>query len=545
MLQHLPRLLEIWRICAAYRLDTLIPADAPIPVSIKMAALLFRLHPAWWSNPVLNTYDDGERLRLALQDLGVLFIKLGQLLSTRADLLPPHVIAELSKLQDRVPPFANDIALTIVSQELQSPIESVFSRFDETPLAAASIAQVHTAALLDGREVVVKITRPHLSQAIQEDFALLKTAALWLEARAIAFSALHLHHIVCDYEQVLLSEVDLLQEAANTTRMRNNFPHSPLIYIPEVHHPLCTSHMMVAERIYGVPISDRESFAQAGVDLKVLAEKGLTIFFTQVFNHNFFHADMHPGNIFVDISKPENPRYIALDCAIMGELSDSDHLTVARLMMSVMQHDFMQLIQVASQAGWIPPSTDIPTLTREMRRLLTPMLQKPLAELDFAPLLMSILEVARRYHLEIPPQLVLLLKTLVHVEGLGRDLYPALDIWSLGKPLLGQWLSSRLNPTESLKKLGQQAPTMLLGLAELPNLVYDSLRGLKQHNAWQEKQWRELQNLHYQLAQSRRQDWLAFLAVLTGAAGVSASDGLFALICAGLVIMAVIWRVLV
>lgn len=545
MLQHLPRVLEIWRIGAAYRLDTLIPADAPIPLPIKMALLLFRLHPAWWSNPVLSTYDDGERLRLALQDLGVLFIKLGQLLSTRADLLPPHIIAELSKLQDRVPPFANDIALTIVGQELQAPIDSVFSRFDETPLAAASIAQVHTAALLDGREVIVKITRPHLTQAIQEDFALLKTAALWLEARAIAFSALHLHHIVCDYEQVLLSEVDLLQEAANTTRMRNNFPNSPLIYVPEVHHRLCTSNMMVAERIYGVPISDRESFAQAGVDLKVLAEKGLTIFFTQVFNHNFFHADMHPGNIFVDISKPENPKYIALDCAIMGELSDSDHLTVARLMMSVMQHDFMQLIQVASQAGWIPPSTDIPALTREMRRLLTPMLQKPLAELDFAPLLMSILEVARRYHLEIPPQLVLLLKTLVHVEGLGRDLYPALDIWSLGKPLLGQWLSSRLNPTESLKKLGQQAPTMLLGLAELPNLVYDSLRGLKQNNAWQEKQWRELQNLHYQLAQSRRQDWLAFLAVLTGAAGVSSFDGLFAFLCAGLVALAVIWRVVV
>ena len=545
MLQHLPRLLDIWRICAAYRLDTLIGRDLPIPLSIKVALLLFRLHPAWWSNPVLSTYDDGERLRLALQDLGVLFIKLGQLLSTRADLLPPNIITELSKLQDQVPPFGNDIALKIIAQELQAPIDSVFSRFDENPLAAASIAQVHTAALIDGREVVVKITRPNLIPAIQEDFALLKTAALWLEARAIAFSALHLHHVVCDYEQVLLSEVDLLQEASNTTRMRNNFPSSPLIYVPEVHHRLCTTNMMVAERIYGVPISDKESFTQAGVDLKVLAEKGLTIFFTQVFNHNFFHADMHPGNIFVDISKPQSPKYIALDCAIMGELSDSDHLTVARLMMSVMQHDFMQLIQVASQAGWIPPSTDTPALTREMRRLLTPMLQKPLAELDFAPLLLSILEVARRYHLEIPPQLVLLVKTLVHVEGLGRELYPALDIWSLGKPLLGQWLSSRLNPTDSLKKLGQQAPTMLLGLAELPNLIYDSLRGLKQNNAWQEKQWRELQNLHYELAQSRRQDWLAFLAVLTGAAGVSSFDGLFALLSAGVVALAVIWRVVV
>lgn len=541
----LPRLLEIWRICAAYRLDTLIPADAPVPLPVKLGLLLLRIHPAWWSNPVLTTYDDGERLRLALQELGVLFIKLGQLLSTRADLLPPNWIAELSKLQDRVPPFDSLLATQIIEQQLNAPLADIFSSFEQTPLAAASIAQVHTATLVDGREVIVKIVRPNLEQAISQDFAILKTASLWLEERTPAAAALHLHHVVCDYEQVLLSEIDLLQEAANTTRMRNNFPNSSLIYIPEVHHKWCRSQVMVAERIYGVPISDKKTFIEKGVNLQVLAEKGLTIFFTQVFNHNFFHADMHPGNIFVDISKPENPKYIALDCAIMGELSDTDHLTVARLMMAVMQHDFQQLINIAAQAGWIPPSTDIPALTREMRRLLSPMLQKSIAELDFAPILMDILEVARRYHLEIPPQLVLLLKTLVHVEGLGRELYPDLDIWSLGKPLLAQWLSTRLNPVESMKKLGQQTPAMVLGLAELPNLIYDSLRGLKQNNAWQEKQWRELQNLHYQLAQSRRQDWLAFLAVLTGAAGVSASDGLFALICAGLVVIAVIWRVLV
>jgi ubiquinone biosynthesis protein len=545
MLKHLPRLLTIWRICASYRLDTLIPRDTPIPLPVRLLLLALRLHPAWWSTPVLSTYDDGERLRLAIEELGVLFIKLGQLLSTRSDLLPPVLINELSKLQDNVPPFAIDTAKAIIVQELKAPLSEVFSRFDDEPLAAASIAQVHTAALLDGSEVIVKVIRPNLEAAIVEDFALLKTMAQWLETRSAELAALHLHHIVCDYEQVLLGEVDLLQEAANTTRMRNNFPHSPLIYVPEVHHRLCTSNIMVAERIYGVPVSDRKTFEELGVDTKVLAEKGLTIFFTQVFNHNFFHADMHPGNIFVDVTNPKNPKYIALDCAIMGELGENDHLTVARLLMSVMQHDFNQLIQVAHQAGWIPPATDTQALTREIRRLITPMLQKSMAELDFAPMLMGILDVARRYHLEIPPQLVLLVKTLVHVEGLGRDLYPALDIWSLGKPLLGQWLSSRLNPAETVKKLGQQVPTMLLGIAELPNLIYDSMRSLRQSNAWQEKQWRELQTLHYETAQHRRQDWLAFTGVLLGAAGVSSFDGLLALLSAGLVAVAVLWRVLV
>ena len=530
MLKHLPRLLTIWRICASYRLDTLVPRDTPIPLPVRLLLLALRLHSAWWSTPVLSTYDDGERLRLAIEELGVLFIKLGQLLSTRSDLLPPVLISELSKLQDNVPPFAIDTAKAIIVQELKAPLSEVFSRFDDEPLAAASIAQVHTAALLDGSEVIVKVIRPNLEAAIVEDFALLKTMAQWLETRSAELAALHLHHIVCDYEQVLLGEVDLLQEAANTTRMRNNFPHSPLIYVPEVHHRLCTSNIMVAERIYGVPVSDRKTFEELGVDTKVLAEKGLTIFFTQVFNHNFFHADMHPGNIFVDVTNPKNPKYIALDCAIMGELGENDHLTVARLLMSVMQHD--------------PPATDTQALTREIRRIITPMLQKSMAELDFAPMLMGILDVARRYHLEIPPQLVLLVKTLVHVEGLGRDLYPALDIWSLGKPLLGQWLSSRLNPAETVKKLGQQVPTMLLGIAELPNLIYDSMRSLRQSNAWQEKQWRELQTLHYETAQHRRQDWLAFTGVLLGAAGVSSFDGLLALLSAGLVAVAVIWRVL-
>ncbi|HEX5276282.1 MAG TPA: AarF/UbiB family protein [Fluviicoccus sp.] len=545
MLAHLPRLLVLWRIVAFYRLDKLVPADAPIPLPVRAALLLVRLHPAWWSaEGMLATYSEGERLRKALEEMGPLFIKLGQLLSTRRDLLPPGLLDELSKLQDRVPPFPSETAKAIVEQELGGPVSRFFSRFDEQPLAAASIAQVHTACRLDGREVIVKIARPGLEQAIQEDFGFLKAAAEWLEARSPAMAAFHAWRIVCDYEQVLLGELDLLQEAANTTRMRNNFPGSNLIYVPEVHHDLCTHNVMVEERIYGVPVSDNAAFERLGVNRKVLAEKGLTVFFTQVFNHNFFHADMHPGNIFVETTDPANPRYIALDCAIMGELSDKDHLTVARLMMAVMQHDFTQLIDVAHQAGWIPPSTDIPGLTREIRRLLTPMLQKRMDQLDFAPILLGVLDVARRYHLEVPPQLVLLMKTLVHVEGLGRELYPELDIWSLGKPLLGSWLAARMNPAESVKSLMKQTPAMILGLSDLPGLVWDSLNNLRNSAAWQERQWRELQQLQYRMAADRRRDWLALSGFVLGLAGVFSSSGLSAFLCLLVMILSVVWRLL-
>ncbi|MDO8330065.1 MAG: AarF/UbiB family protein [Fluviicoccus sp.] len=545
MLAHLPRLLVLWRIIAGYRLDTLIPADAPIPLGVRLVLLLVRLHPAWWSaTPMLGTYDDGERLRKALEEMGPLFIKLGQLLSTRRDLLPPGLLDELSKLQDRVPPFPSETAKLIVERELGGPVEQFFSRFDETPLAAASIAQVHTACRLDGREVVVKVVRPGIETAIREDFGFLKAAAEWLEARSPAMAAFHAWRIVCDYEQVLLGELDLLQEAVNTTRMRNNFPGSALIYVPEVHHDLCTHLVMVEERIYGVPVSDHATFDRLGVNRKVLAEKGLTVFFTQVFNHNFFHADMHPGNIFVETTDPANPRYIALDCAIMGELSDKDHLTVARLMMAVMQHDFNQLIDVAHQAGWIPPSTDIPALTREIRRLLTPMLQKRMDQLDFAPILLGVLDVARRYHLEVPPQLVLLMKTLVHVEGLGRELYPSLDIWTLGKPLLGSWLTARMNPAESIKSLMKQTPAMVLGLSDLPGLVWDSLNNLRNSASWQERQWRELQQLQYRMAADRRRDWLALSGFALGLAGVLNSSGISAFLCLLVMGLAVTWRIL-
>jgi ubiquinone biosynthesis protein len=383
----------------------------------------------------------------------------------------------------------------------------LFARFDDLPLAAASIAQVHTAALHDGREVVVKIVRPDIRPQILQDFDILAWVAQWFEARVEAARAMHVVRVVDDYRQVILNELDLSLEADNTRQMRQNFLGSKMMYVPEVY--TSTPDVMVAERITGVPVSDLATFERLGMDRAQLGEMGLTIFFTQVFRDNFFHADMHPGNVFVDTLDPANPRFIALDCAIMGELSDTDRLTVARMLLAVMQNNFTQLIQIVHQAGWIPPNTDQSALARDMRRAVGPMISKPMDQLDFAVILVQVMDIARRYHLEIPPQLMLLLKTLVHVEGLGRDLYPQLDIWKLARPILTEWVGQRMNPAKMLRDFGQQLPSLLMGASDLPAMITDSVHGLRQQAAWQDRQWRELQLLRMQMVQQRRRDWIA------------------------------------
>jgi ubiquinone biosynthesis protein len=294
-----------------------------------------------------------------------------------------------------------------------------------------------------------------------------------------------------------------------------------MMYVPEVY--MDSKDVMVEERITGVPISDIVTFERLGMDRKDLAEKGLTIFFTQVFRDNFFHADMHPGNVFVETINPANPRFIALDCAIMGELSKHDQMTVARMLLAVMNSDFMQLIQVVHQAGWIPPGTDQDALAREMRRTVGPMVSKPMHELDFAGILIEVMDVARRFHLEIPPQLMLLLKTLVHVEGLGTDLYPELDIWSLAKPILTDWIKAQMNPQKNLKELGQKIPDLLLGAQDLPTLLIDSLNGLKNQSAWNAKQLHEIQTIRLQIEQQQKRSWIfgSFIAIFLAIAVIS------------------------
>lgn len=502
MIPHVSRLLELWRIAAHYRLDTLFPADE-LPIKAQRALNIIKMHPAAWSS---RERKNPLKLKEALEDMGPLAIKLGQLLSTRRDLIPPEILAQLVLLQDQVKPFDSNVAKQRIQDSLKADVNTLFARFDDQPLAAASIAQVHTAALHDGREVVVKVTRPAIRSQILQDFEILAWLGNTLESRLEAARALHLSEIIQDYRQIILNELDLSIEADNTRRMRHYFTGSTMMYVPEVY--MDTKDVMVAERITGVPISDTATFDRLGMDRAQLAEKGLTIFFTQVFRDNFFHADMHPGNVFVETINPSNPRFIALDCAIMGELSKHDQMTVARMLLAVMNSNFMQLIQIVHQAGWIPPGTDQDALAREMRRTVGPMVSKPMDQLDFAGILIQVMDIARRFHLEIPPQLMLLLKTLVHVEGLGTDLYPQLDIWKLAKPILTEWVKSNMNPVKNVKELGQQLPDLLLGAQDFPSLIIDSLNGLKNQSAWQDRQLREIQQLRLQMEHQQRRSWM-------------------------------------
>ncbi|MEO6698969.1 MAG: AarF/UbiB family protein [Paraperlucidibaca sp.] len=511
MMRHLPRLLVLWSVFARYRLDTLL---APPPTMLARFVLIaFRLHPAWWFAGA--NAQRPERIRLAFEELGPLFIKLGQLISTRRDLLPPDVLDELTKLQENVPPFAVSEAKAIVARELGLPLTEAFSRFDDEPLAAASIAQVHTAALRDGREVIVKVLRPGVADRIRTDMALLKSLAEIIEQQ-LDLRVIPLKRIVDDYERTLLDETDLALEADNTRQLRANFVGSPLFYVPEIYNANGSREVMIAERIEGVPINDHATFERLAINRERLAEKGLTIFFTQVFRDNFFHADMHPGNVYVETSNPSDPRFIGLDCAIIGTLPSEDQLTIAQILLSLIQRDFGQLVRVAATAGWIPAGAPLDVISREVRRLVEPVLSKPIDQVQLAPILAGLLDMARVHSLHIPPQLVLLLKTLIHVEGLGRELYPALDIWSLAKPLLTQWMNDRIGPKALLKRIKEDTPILLAGLPELPQLIFDALSQQRLQGQWQRRQLDALVALQVDLRRGRRHDFMAWLGVIGG-----------------------------
>lgn len=551
LLSHRARLLELWRIAASYRIDTHFPIEeAP---QLQPLARLIRLHPAAWGKK-----HQPNAIKYALEDMGTLFLKLGQLLSTRRDLVPPEIISQLVQLQDQVKPFPVDIAVTQIEDSkhgLGQSTSALFSRFDSKPLAAASIAQVHTAALPDGREVVVKVVRPDIRPIIIADFELLRSLAHWVSARVEAARAVHIIDIVEDYRQVMLNELDLTLEAENTMKMRHNFLGSTLMYVPEVYD--AAKNVMVMERIQGVPISQTEIFDQLGYDRAKLAEKGLTIFFTQVFRDNFFHADMHPGNVFVETPPVQTlnatisaknlghePRYIGLDCAIMGTLSHNDQLIVARMLLAVMNNNFTALVDIVSRAGWVPPNSDKHALMRDMSRTVAPMLQKSINDIDFAGVLMQILDIARRHHMTIPPQLMLLLKTLVHVEGLGRDLYPELDIWALAKPILNSWVKEQLDPMRNLQQLRDRLPELLLSATDIPKLLDNGLQSLASQGARQDSQLREIQQIRADMLNDRRRDWIALAGFGLCIAIAMQIAGWLSLLFYILAILTVIWRIL-
>ncbi|MFZ5654366.1 MAG: ubiquinone biosynthesis regulatory protein kinase UbiB, partial [Pseudomonadota bacterium] len=466
------RALYIVRVLLRYRLDTL-AAGLRLPWALRLPLALAGLLPA-------PERPRGERLRRALETLGPVFIKFGQALSTRPDLIPADLCAELKKLQDAVPPFPGDAFAALVEGALGHPIDELFSGFDREPLASASVAQVHAAVLPDGREVVVKAIRPGIRALIELDCALLLAFARTLDRYSAEARRLRPIEVAQDYRTTILDELDLQREAANTAILRRNFAGSPLLHVPQVHWPLTNSQVLVMDRIRAIPVTEVDRLRRAGVDFRVLAERGVEIFFTQVFRHNFFHADMHPGNIFVDARDPRQPRYVAIDCAVIGSLTERDQYYLARNLLAIFRRDYRQVAELHLLSGWVPEGTSVVALESAVRTVCEPRFQRPLKDISLAHLLVDLFLVARRFDAEIQPSLVLLQKTLLNIEGLGRQLYPELDLWQTGHPFLEHWLRERFRPARLWHGLQRHGPEWLERLPELPQLAYRALARIEQ-----------------------------------------------------------------
>jgi ubiquinone biosynthesis protein len=465
------RLLGIQRVLVRHGLDDYVRATH----LYRPLRFLFYLSPWTWFARSQGT-TRGERLRLALEELGPIFIKFGQALSTRRDLLPRDIADELARLQDRVPPFSSAAARAQVEQALGRPVGELFRSFDEEPLAAASIAQVHAATLTDGREVVVKVLRPGMREAIGRDLEVLYALAglaarYWPESRR-----LRPLEVVAEYEKTILDELDLMREASNASQSRRYFAGSALLHVPEVHWDLCRRDVMVMERIRGVPISDIDRLRAAGTDIRKLAENGVTIFFTQVFRYNFFHADMHPGNIFVDVADPANPKYVAVDFGIVGALEPRDQYYLAANFLAFFDRDWRRIAELHLESGWIPPNARISELTSAVRTVCEPIFNKPLGEISFGMVLLRLFEVARRFEMPVQPQLILLQKTLLNIEGLGRQLYPELDLMKTARPILRQWMDERIGPEAFARGLKDHWPDLAEALKMAPVVLQRAVR---------------------------------------------------------------------
>jgi ubiquinone biosynthesis protein len=470
-LRVLVRLLEIQRALVRHGLDDFVRATH----LYRPFRFLVYLSPWTWFQRSIGV-TRGERLRLALEELGPIFVKFGQALSTRRDLLPADIADELAKLQDRVPPFDSALAVASVENAFGQALSEIFGSFDSEPLAAASIAQVHVATLKDGREVVVKILRPGMRETIDLDLEVLDTIAgladqYWRNARR-----LRPVELVREYRKTVLDELDLLREAGNAAQLKRNFSGSTLLYVPEVYWDYCRVNVMVMERIHGVIVNDVARLRTHGTNIRKLAENGVEIFFTQVFRDNFFHADMHPGNIFVQIDDPENPRYAAVDFGIVGTLQPRDQHYLAENFMAFFDRDYARVAALHVESGWVPPGTRVDELESAVRTVCEPIFNKPLKEISFAQVLLRLFETARRFDMQVQPQLILLQKTLFNIEGLGRQLYPELDLWQTAQPYLRRWMRERTSPRAVLRKVRAQLPDFLMALQQVPQLFQSAVR---------------------------------------------------------------------
>jgi ubiquinone biosynthesis protein len=465
------RLIHINFVMARYGLDKWLLATP----WLSPFRFLSYFNPWHWVNR-MHGRTRGECLRLAFEELGPIFVKFGQILSTRRDLLPDDLVDELAKLQDQVPPFPGEIARAIIEKNYQQPVTTLFAEFDLIPLASASIAQVHTATLITGQAVVVKILRPGVEKIIRNDVGLLYTMATLIEYIWRDSQRFRLKEIVSEFEHTILDELDLMREAANASQLRRNFLHSPLLYIPEVYWDYAKVDCVVFERIYGIPIANKETLSQQGINLKKLAENGVEIFFSQVFRDNFFHADMHPGNIFVAPMPKENPQYIAVDFGIMGTLSAADQRYLAENILAFFKRDYRRVAELHVVSGWVRSDTRVEEFEAAIRAVCEPIFERPLNEISFGHLLLRLFQTARRFHMQVQPQLILLQKTLLNIEGLGRQLYPELNLWFTAKPFMERWLKQQMGVRAFWRKASERAPFWLERIADLPDLAYEVLQ---------------------------------------------------------------------
>ncbi len=464
------RLLTIQRVLIKYGLDEFVWAT-------------HMLRPIGWLRRLLprsraRREPLGVRIRLALEELGPIFVKFGQAVSTRGDLLPAEVALELSKLQDQVPPFDSEIAVEILEQAYGESVDEIFAEFERQPLAAASVAQVHAARLDSGEAVVVKLLRPGVRARINRDLEVLYAVAglaerYWQDGRR-----LRPVEVVTEFEKTLGRELDLMREAANAAQLRRNFEGSAQLYVPAVYWDYCRPNVLTMERISGIPISDIAALRERGTNIVRLAENGVEIFFTQVFRHNFFHADMHPGNIFVDVKDPDHPRYVAVDFGIVGSLSARDQHYLAGNFLAFFKRDYRRVAKLHVDSGWVPSDTRVDELESAVRAVCEPIFNKPLKDISFGLVLLRLFETARQFRMEVQPQLVLLQKTLLNIEGLGRQLYPELDLWQTAKPFLEEWMRQRTNPKAHVEQLLRSWPEINEGLLLLPEVVHRVLRRL-------------------------------------------------------------------
>ncbi len=490
---ELKRLYHIIKVQLEYGLDELLPDH-----QLTKAPLLMRKSLFW----IKNQHPEktlGERLRLALQELGPVWIKFGQMMSTRRDLFPPHIADPLALLQDQVAPFDGELAKQQMEKALGGPLENWFTEFGIKPLASASIAQVHTARLKDtNQEVVLKVIRPDIRPVIDSDLKLMHRMARIVAGAMPEARRLKPVEVVREYEKTLLDELDLRREAANAIQLRRNFEGSEELYVPEVFPDFSNETVMVSERIYGIQVSDIEGLEANGTNMKLLAERGVSVFFTQVFRDSFFHADMHPGNVFVKPEHPENPMWIGLDCGIVGTLNSEDKRYLAENFLAFFNRDYRRVAELHVDSGWVPADTNVDEFEFAIRIVCEPIFAKPLCEISFGHVLLNLFNTARRFNMEVQPQLVLLQKTLLYVEGLGRQLYPQLDLWETAKPFLEEWMMNQVGPQALVNSIKDRAPFWAEKLPELPELLYDSLKQGKAMN-------QRMDQLYQGYRQSKRQ----------------------------------------